>query len=674
MAKKRDIHAEAMRRFDKTVPPQIKMRRESLAARRFVEIPGAMWEGEWGEQFENSIRVEVPKIGRAVRKIETDYRENRIVPDFRPDGPLADQDTADTLDGLLRADSYRYKAQQARDNAFSEAIRGGFGAYRLLNVEEDALDSENENQRINPGLTIVDADQCVFFDPDSRLYDKSDAKFAFVLVTMSPEVFEETYGSAATDWPTGIPRRQFEWFAPDVVRVAEYYIVEEEDDDELILTHMLTDEEMRLWADEVDAAERVAYEQQGWSIRERTRKRRTVCKYVLSGAEIVEPEKSIAGDQIPIVPVYGQRTYVDGMERFKGHVQDRMDAQRLYNAKLSKLAEVDALAPREVPIFAPQQIPAGPMQDMWRDQNIKRYPYLLANPLTDENGQIVSMGPIGKVEPPQPPAVTVGILQIANNDLQEDDQDGADEVKANTSAEAMDIAAARVDAKSGIYLDNMRQSIQREAEIYLSMSRDVYFEAGRTVETMSEDGDDGEEVLREPYIDPAGVFRYRNDLQQGKYKVIASVTEATATRRDKTVKSALSTAEIAMKAGDNELALASILTAVSNQDGEGMDDLQRFARKKGLSIGLFEPNEEEAAKMAEQQAPPDPMEPVLQAQAENLNADTAKKTAEVAETEADTELKRAKTVETLASAKEKQRSGLAAIIDKLRFGAQDRAA
>jgi hypothetical protein len=79
------------------------------------------------------------------------------------------------------------------------------------------------------------------------------------------------------------------------------------------------------------------------------------------------------------------------------------------------------------------------------------------------------MGPIGKIEPPQLGPVTAALLQIANTDLTED-MDDPDQVKANTSEEAMNVAATRVDAKSGIYLDNMRQSVQREGEIYLSMA------------------------------------------------------------------------------------------------------------------------------------------------------------------------------------------------------------
>lgn len=642
------VFDRAMERFNKTVPPQIKMRRESLAARRFVSIPGAMWEGEWGDQFENTIRVEIPKIGRSIRKIETDYRENRIVPDFRPDGGDSNQDTADTLDGLHRADSYIHKAQQARDNAFSEACRGGFGAYRLVNVAEDEYDPENEYQRINPGMTIVDADQCVFFDPDSRLYDKSDAKYGYVLLSMSCEGFEDTYEGKEASFPTGVDKVTFDWFSPEVVTIAEYYEVETVDAKQMVLTHPLTDEVQRFWEDEVDEDELFALNQQGWQETLRKMKRRRVHKYILSGAEVLEDLGYIAGENIPIVPVYGQREYVDNMERFKGHVQDRMDSQRLYNANMSKMAEIQALAPREVPIFDPSQIPPGSaMAEAWAEQNIKRYPFLYANALKDDNGQVIATGPIGKVEPPQVPPVTATLLQIASNDLTEDDQDGAEKVKANTSAEAMDIAAARVDAKSGIYIDNMRQSVQREGDIYMAMARDVYFEAGRIVDTMSEDGDDGTATLKEAYVDSRGVFAYRNDLQRGKYKVVASVTEATATRRDKTVKSSLNTAEIALKTGDQETAQAAMYTAIANQDGEGMEDLKAFARKKGLAIGLFKPNEEEQAAMAEAQQP-DPTADVLAAQAEEFRASAAEKVAQVEETKADTGLKKAKTLETLS--------------------------
>jgi hypothetical protein len=48
----------------------------------------------------------------------------------------------------------------------------------------------------------------------------------------------------------------FDWFTPDVVVKAEYYEVEEKTDDLLVFTHKLTDEEQRMWADELEPGER----------------------------------------------------------------------------------------------------------------------------------------------------------------------------------------------------------------------------------------------------------------------------------------------------------------------------------------------------------------------------------------------------------------------------------
>lgn len=653
------VHTRALRRFDAAALPQQEMRAQALLARRFVAIPGAQWEGPWGEQFANSIRVEVPKIGRRIRKIETDYRQNRIVPDFRPDGADADQDTADTLDAMHRADSDRFKAQQARDNAFMEACRGGFGAYRLANVLEDEGDRDNDDQRINPGLLIADADQLVYFDPQSRLYDKSDAGWACVLIPYTPEAYADAWGEAAAHWPDGAARPIWDWYAPELIYACEWYEVEQVSSLLYILTQSLTGKEERLWSDEIDAAGLADKQAGGWHVRQQRRKRRRVHKYILSGAEVLEDMGHIAGEFIPIVPVYGQRAFVDGMERFKGEVQDRMDSQRLYNSNVSRLAEINALSPRERPIFAPEQVEGG-LGDAWARQDIDRHAYALINPLTDPNsGAIVTMGPIGYVKPPDVPQVTASLMQIANADLIEEDQDGADTVKANTSAEAMDIAASRVDAKSAIYLDNMRQSVQREGEIYFGMAREIYADEGREVETMSEDGDDGKAVLNERYVSASGAHRIRNDFARARYKVIVSVSEATATRRDKTVRSMLSTAEIAMQAGDQELAQNCLLIAVANQDGEGIKAIHDYVRRRGVRSGLFAPNEEEQQAIAAQQqaaAGPDPammlagaQRAMLQAAAQKEGALAGKAVADTAKSEADTAKSKAETLKVLAA-------------------------
>jgi hypothetical protein len=661
----REVHKRAMRRFDDAVLPQQEMRALALLCRRFVDIAGAQWEGDWGDQFENSIKVEIDKVADGVDKIVRDYRANRIVPDFRPAGGDSDQETADTLDGLHRADSYHFKAQQARDNAFEEAVKGGMGAYRLTNEWADPYDKESDEQRINPALIIVDADQRVFFDPNSKLYDKSDARFAFVLTGYTRDAFSEEFGEdKATSWPEGVLQRSFDWFAPDIIVACEYYEVEDKNERLLIFEHRLTGESQRWWASELEAEEIAELQQRGWVMRERRQKHRRVHKYTMSGAEVLRDHGFIAFDCIPVVPVYGKRSYIDNQERFSGYVLKKMDRQRVYNSQVSKLAETAALSPREKPIFAGAQMPPH-LAKQWAEQEINRHPYALVEPLFNPvTGEPIALGPIGKIEPPTLSQVTAMLLQIANTDLTEDMAD-PDEVVANVSAEAMDIAATRVDAKSGIYLDNMAQSVKREGEIYLAGCRQVYYEPGRTVETMTEEGDDGQAKLVEPYTDKAGRFGIRNDFARGRYKCVVDVTEATTTRRDKTVRASLLVAEKAIAAGDMEMARACILTAVANMDGEGMDDLHRYARKLGLGIGLFEPNEEEQAEIdkATQNQQPDPAQKVLDAQAEALGAQAQKDQALAGKAEADTKKSEAEAVRAVADAALKRHQAGATVAD-----------
>lgn len=621
----------------------------SIEDRRFVFIQGAQWEGDWGVQFENCLRVQINKVKRGHRKIIDDYRANRFTVNFRPVGKGND-DTAQLLNGLMYADMYRSKGQQALDNAFGEGASGGFGAWRLCNEYEDESDPDNDHQRIAIHQ-IVDADQRVFFDLDAKLYDKSDARYAYVMHSMTPEAFKEEYGDdKLTSWPENRSRTNyFDWFRPSVIYVAEYYEVEHVMRELRIFTREATDEEQRIWAEDDDENEiRDDLLAKGWTMTRRKIKRKRIHKYILSGAEVLDDCGYIAGENIPIIPFYGDRVFIDNVERFQGHVRDAKDPQRVYNAQISKLVETASLSPREVPIFAPEQVDG--LQPHWANMNLERHPYALAHPILDPiSGGIVQTGPVGMVKPPDVPPVIGALVQQTANDIAEltNGDDQTMEIKSNVSGEAMDIAASRVDQKSFIYMDNFKQSVQRFGEVYYSMAKEVYIEEGREVETMDEEGETSTAVLHELAVnDNTKAVGKRHDLSVGKFNVIADVTEATATRRDKTVKTMVTMAQMAATINPN-LANACFLTAIKNMDGEGMDSLQEMAHKMAVEIGLDERTPEEEQQAANQEQQPDPQQVAMLAQAKALDAQAGKLVA-------DTKLSEAKVVQTLADAAKKR--------------------
>jgi hypothetical protein len=641
-----DLLETALAQFNEISSATRDERMMAIEDRRFLFVQGAQWEGDWGQQFENCLRVQINKVQRGHDKIINDYRANRFAVNYRSVGDDGDDDTAELLNGLMYADIYRSKGAQALDNAFGEGSSGGFGAWRLMNEYEDESDPDNDHQRIGV-YQIVDADQRVFFDLDAKLYDKSDARFAYILHSMTLAAFKREFGEdAQTSWPENRSRPNwFDWFRPSVIYVAEYFEVEWQVQELRIYSRAQTEEEFRYWAKDMTDEMVTDLDKRGFTVVKRRIKRKRIHKYKLSGAEVLEDCGYIAGDRIPIVPFYGKRVFIDNVERFKGHVRDAKDPARIYNAQMSKLMETSSLSPREVPIFAPEQMEG--LTSHWERMNIDRSPYALAHPVIDpQTGSIVQNGPIGMIQPPQVPPVTAALIQQTGADIAEitNGDDTSMEVKSNVSAESMDIAASRVDAKSYIYMDNFKGSMQCFGEVYYSMAKEVYVEEGREVEVMDEEGATNRAVLHELHTNPAtGVAAKRYDLSVGKFKVIADVTEATATRRDKTVRTMMTLAQAAQAVQDPQIGQAALLTAIKNMDGEGMDDFKAFTHKTAVALGLDEMTPEEKQAAQNQQQQPDPQAQVLDAQTKALTAQAGK-------FEADTAQSKAKTVLTLAQA------------------------
>jgi len=642
------VLSRALDRFNEISSATRDERMMALEDRRFVFVQGAQWEGDWGQQFENCLRVQINKVARGHDKIVNDYRANRFCVNFRAKpGTGADDDTAELLNGLMYADMYRSKGQQALDNAFGEGASGGFGAWRLCNEYEDDSDADNDHQRIRIEQ-IVDADQRVYFDLDAKLYDKSDARFAYVMHSMTIGAFKEQYGDdRIASWPENRARANwFDWFRPTVVYVAEYYEVEHQTQELRIYNRAATDEEFRYWAQDMTPEMVDDLAKRGFTVTKRKIKRKRIHKWILSGAEVLEDCGFIAGERIPIVPYYGKRVFIDNVERFKGHVRDAKDPARVYNAQISKLTETASLAPREVPIFAPQQVEG--LQGHWERQNIDRHPYALAHPVLDPiTGSIVQTGPIGNIQPPTLSPVLAALIQQTGADIAEitNADDGSMEIKSNVSGDAMDIAAARVDAKSFLYMDNFKQSVQCFGEIYESMAREVYVEEGREVESMDDEGNTEIATLHELHTDAGtGITAKRYDLSVGRFNVIADVTEATGTRRDKTVRTMMTLAQAAQTVGAQALGQAALLTAIKNMDGEGIDDFRDYAHKVSVQLGLDEMTPEEQQQASSQQQQPDANAVLADAQAKALTAQAGK-------FEADTKQSNAKTVLTLAQAK-----------------------
>jgi hypothetical protein len=567
--------------------------------------------------------------------------------DFTPK-PGQDDKLAETCDGLYRADEKDSVADEAYDNAFEEAVGGGFGAWRLRNVYEDDEDEENEHQRImiEP---IFDADSSVFFDLNSKRQDKSDARYCYVVTSMTRQSYKETWGDDPTDWPKEIHQYEFDWCTPDVVYVAEYYKVEDVSETIRIFRAIDGTEERYRQADfNADPAlEETLAAIGSQEVRQRKIKTRKVHKYIMSGGRILEDAGYIAGKEIPIVPVYGKRWFVDNVERCMGQVRLAKDAQRLKNMQLSKLGEISALSSVEKPILTPEQVTGH--QVMWADDNIRNYPYLLINPITGPDGSQQVSGPVAYTRSPQIPPAMAALMQITEQDMQDilGSSQQADKMVSNISGKAIEMIQTRLDMQTFIYMSNFAKGMQRCGEIWLSMARDIYVEEGRKMKTIGPNDEIGMVELMQPTVSDAGEVVMDNDLSRAKFDVNVEVGPSSTSKRAATVR-----ALTGMMAITDDQQTKQVLQAMAmmNMEGEGISDVRDYFRKQLVRMGVVKPTEQEQEEMMIelQGQPEDPNKIFLQAAAEEAIAKAAKARADTVKTVADAGLSRARTAETLA--------------------------
>ena len=643
----RDTHAEALRQFDAIQSALRNERLQCLQDRRFYSIAGAQWEGPLEQQYENKPKFEVNKVGLAVQRVVNEYRNNRITVDFvsRDGSPT---EMADVCNKLFRADEQDSTANEAYDNAFEEAVGGGFGAWRLKAAYEDDEDPDNDRQRIRIE-PIYDADSSVYFDLDAKRQDKADATHAFVLYSVTRDAYIEKYGDDPTTWPKEVYQTFFDWDTPDIVYVAEYYCVEDVSEKQYVYRALDGTEEKYLETDfEKDETLEETLSAIGSEVvRERTIRRKRVRKYLLSGGKILKDDGYIAGKCIPIVPVYGKRWFVDNVERCMGIVRLAKDAQRLKNMQLSKLGEISALSSIEKPIMTPEQV-AG-HQVMWAKDNLENYPYLLVNPITGPDGSMQVSGPVAYTKSAAVPPAMAALLQVTEQDIDDilGNQREGDKIVSNISGDAVEMVQQRLEMQAFLYMSNYAKAVQRCGEIWLSMARDVYVEPKRKMKGVDEEGRASTIELMQPAMDENGALTSRNDVTQATLDVVTSVGPSFATQRAATRRTLLSMMQFAQDPQIQKMLLAALM---QNIEGDGVKDVAKFMRKEMVAAGVMEPTQEEAQALAQaaQNQQPDPNVLYVQAAAEKERAQAQKAQADSVNALADAQLKRAKVQETLS--------------------------
>lgn len=645
------VHTLAKQRLEKIHSAVWEERIQCVEDRKFYTVRGSQWEGGFLNDVEankNRPKIESNTVHLSVLRIINTYRNNRVSVKFAARDGVEDSKLADACASLFRACEQNSSAEEAYDNGFEEAVGGGMGAWRLrtdYDTEDFEEDIENQHVYIEP---IYEADSCVFFDLGAKLYDKSDAKFCFVVNPMTKEDYEEEFGGEA---PSSIElgsSTTFTWSKADLVNVVEYYLIEEKKENQFTFSSDVG-QEIKYFEDELTEDPSILDELLGTGFSQtgiKKIKRRKVRKYIMDGVRILEDCGYIAGKYIPIITTYGKRTVLGGVERIMGQVRLLKDAQRLKNLQLSTLAEIAATSTVKTPILLPEQVLG--VEHRWANVASEKRPYLLIKPVDLGNGQLQPLPPVGYLEPPTVPPALAALIEISNSDLQQiaGNQEQGERLVANTSSKAIELIQNQIGEQSSIYLDNLSRSIKRTGQVWLSMAQDIYTKKGRKLKGVGVDGESSVIELKKASRGEDDMAVLENDFSRASFDVVTTVGASSSSQKQSIVNN-LTTILSMMPEGEDKSILLSY--SLMNLEGEGISDARKYFRTKLVRAGVVTPTEQEQKMLQEEaaNAQPDPQAEFLKASAMSEAAKAKKYEADVGLTLAKTELVSAQAAETV---------------------------
>lgn len=590
------------------------------------------WVTQWDDQLLNDsqlqYRGEFNILRKAGRQILSDLKLNPVQPDFKPKNEARDDD-AELLDGLYRADDRRLDSQEAYDNAIQDAVVCGFGAWELFTEYETNLVGDN-NQVIRRRY-IPEANNTVLWDPNAKRLDKSDANFVSVLNMYSEDGYADlvedfTGERPAVNWSSFKQPEEsytFPWVAEQKKIYVTTFYERKKVKDKIITLEATFGDQLILRLSDVEEVMDELVEEGYNVIAEKEIERWEITKYIASGEEILNGDgdgEIIAGENIPVVPVYGERAIIEGEEYYEGVTRLAKDPQRLRNFQLSYLADIVARSPRPKPIFYPEQIQGfEPMYEENGSDN--NYPYNLQNRKT-AGGEDLPIGPVAVMpEQPIPTALTQSIElsrqaveDVANPGISEDIAD------PDLSGKAVLALQARMDQQSYHYQHNFKHAKKRDAEVYASMAGTVY-DTPRTITIQTADGNTKQVQMMQVVLDAeTGQPVTINDLTNMEFDVYAEVGKSYETQKQQTRDNLEQM--IASLDPQDPLKRLLVLKNLQLMDGVDFTDVKDYARKELVLAGIKQPETEEEQVMLQQaQQNQQPDAPTLLAQAENKKAD-----------------------------------------------------
>lgn len=586
------------------------------------------YDDAWRQALPLRFQGQFDMLRKSGRKIIADITSNMVQADFQPiDG--TSEELGDFLDRMYRTDARRNDSREAFHNAITECIPCGIGGWRLTTEYE--TDLVGDTKQVIRRVPIYEFNATVFFDPAAKRIDKSDAKWVQVLTAYSEEEYKELREEYEDDCDscngpgmTPITSNAGLWRGDkDLCYVVEHYQRYKKKVTVIFYTDLFGtpvafyEDDVKERGEELAAA---GYVEQS----RKTITRWCVEKYVVGHDGVLE-RQDIVGTELPIIPFYGERAYVNGCEHYEGITRLAQDQQRLHNFMLSYLADIVSTSPRPKPIFFQGQIAGyeGMYAENGADNN---YPYLLQNQF-DESGNQYQNGPVGQMPEQKVPDALIQAIGMMRESMADVSQSGAPNSIADVdlSGNAVSQLRAMLDEQSMTYKGHYEFAIRRDAEIYAGMVPDVY-DVPRKVVLTGQDGSREDAYVMESIIDlETGENIILNDLRTAKFQVFAEMGAAYESQKQQQRQEI--TTMLQTIPPDHPTYSALLYKYIQLSDGVENQDLKDFAKRQLIISGIKKPETDEEKQMlaeAQQQSQqPDANMALALAEQEKAKADMA---------------------------------------------------
>ncbi len=416
-----------------------------------------------------------------VQYVSNQVRQNKPTAHVTPVGEGASEDTAKVIEGIFRHIDYISQADIARDHSVECSTSCSFGYYRITTeyVDDKSFDQEPRIKRILDQFSV-------YVDPASVEPDYSDADYFFVRKKMKWEDYQREFPNAQrSSFEVGDTNGSVDdWQNDKYIWIAEYWWVEKKQQTLLQLSDGTIDFESNIRKQRSTIGKNgemvpgEIYEDE--VLNERDVTERLVHFDLINGVESLEQTRWI-GKWIPIIPVLGRESVVDGKRILESLVRFIHDAQKLLNIYKSSIAEACGSSLRAQLLGYKGQFKG------WHNKNNRDKMVLEVEPI-DIAGKPAPLPQPFRNEPPIA-ALTQGALMAAD-DMKAganiyDSSTGA--AKAEYSGISVEKRINQADIVNFHFMDNLTRAVWLEGQIKLDLIPKL-IDTPRAQRILGEDG------------------------------------------------------------------------------------------------------------------------------------------------------------------------------------------